>query len=53
MNSPVPVAAICSVLYIGGYWFTLSEGTKAYTIFVPRVDVTVDKDLKGDISYRC
>lgn len=50
---PLPIAGLCCLCYLFGYYTVLVEGAKAFEIFVPHLDVTVDDELKGAQQFFC
>lgn len=43
---PTFVALIVSVVYLTGYYILIHQGAKAFEIFLPAVDVTIDERLQ-------
>jgi len=44
----IPIAAICCCVYIGAFYIVVAQGAKAFDIFLPTIDVTVDESLQAE-----
>lgn len=48
----LPIAAICTFVYISTYYTLITQGAKAFNIFLPTIDVTVDENLRDQAAKK-
>lgn len=48
----LPIAVICTCVYVVAFYTVIAQGAKAFNIFLPAVDVTVDDELRDQAAKK-